>query len=233
MKYRGGALLLTIHLLLRGVGGQATDYCELLADVLSICEAETPNFTLLAPTVQADCVCGSTLDTIAWGPATFEALAAECAIQYATIDVTVASDAFALETFCDVYYVAAETFAAATSTPSASLLPATTRPTVAVASSTSSTDFQTTTPSSSSSSSAKTPLGAGSAQPPAPTTSITTTSSQTPTVEISTVTTPSSTFNAVQTSQTSQIAGNDASKGAQWSRGWGYTLVVMLGWLLG
>lgn len=108
--------LLSIVLLLRHVIGQTSsvDYCVALLDVLSICEAETPSFSALPATAQAGCLCGSQLGTLSWGPATFDGLASACAIQYATIDVTVASDASELEGFC-TSFAAASTFTAAAS----------------------------------------------------------------------------------------------------------------------
>lgn len=79
------------------------NYCEVLDDVLSICDELTPGFTNLPSTQQASCLCGSTLGTLSWGPATFDELAGACAVQYATIDVTIASDASALAGFCTAY----------------------------------------------------------------------------------------------------------------------------------
>ena len=93
--------LLPLLLLLQVVTSQTSyDYCELLVDVISYCEAATTNFDSLPVTKQASCYCGTALGTITWGPASFETLAAACASQYATLDVTIASDALVLEGFC-------------------------------------------------------------------------------------------------------------------------------------
>jgi len=105
-------------LLLRTVSSQTStvNYCLALADVLSICEEETSSFTLLPVTAQANCLCGSQLGTIAWGPSSFDELASACAVQYATIDATIASDASSLQGFCTE--VEAAGTVAATPTPS-------------------------------------------------------------------------------------------------------------------
>lgn len=104
-------LLASAALLLQVVAGQSTsiDYCEALVDVLSICEIETPSFTLLPVTAQAPCLCGSQLGTIAWGPSSWDNLASACAVQYATIDVTIASDASVLDNFCTGYAAGGQT----------------------------------------------------------------------------------------------------------------------------
>lgn len=108
-------------LLLRPVISQTTvDYCQLLADVLSICEVETPSFSLLPATEQAGCVCGSQLSTLSWGPASFDGLVSDCAVQYATIDVTIANDASSLEGFCTNFAGAAPTVSSAPTTTAAS-----------------------------------------------------------------------------------------------------------------
>jgi hypothetical protein len=90
------------------------DNCQVLLDVISICELETPSFTDLPATEQAECLCGSTLGTLDWGPASFDGLASECAIQYATIDVTIASDASALAGFCTDFGAQPQTSASPT-----------------------------------------------------------------------------------------------------------------------
>ncbi|KAK4936995.1 hypothetical protein LTR10_022244 [Elasticomyces elasticus] len=131
-------LLASAALILRTVTSQSTsiDYCEALVDVLSICEAETPSFTLLAQTAQAPCLCGSQLGTISWGPSSWDNLASACAVQYATVNVAVASDASVLDTFCTGYaangqsVVASQTTRASTG-PSASVTPSATAQTSA------------------------------------------------------------------------------------------------------
>jgi hypothetical protein len=93
--------LVFVALFLQSVISQTSlNYCEALADALSICQEETPSFTVLPQTAQAECLCGSQLGTIPWGPATFDGLAASCAVQYATIDATIAYDASELAGFC-------------------------------------------------------------------------------------------------------------------------------------
>ncbi|RMZ77557.1 hypothetical protein DV737_g4303, partial [Chaetothyriales sp. CBS 132003] len=71
-------ILAVAVLFLRTVAGQTSvDYCSLVVDVISICEVETAGFISLPATQQASCLCGSTLGTIPWGPATFDGLASD------------------------------------------------------------------------------------------------------------------------------------------------------------
>lgn len=126
-------LLTSAALLLQTVASQSTsiDYCEALVDVLSICEAETPSFTLLPVTAQAPCLCGSQLGTISWGPSSWDNLASACAVQYATINVAIASDASVLDNFCTGYAAGGQTViasqtSAASTRASATALPSST-----------------------------------------------------------------------------------------------------------
>ncbi|OAL36233.1 hypothetical protein AYO20_04391 [Fonsecaea nubica] len=98
-------LLLLLAYGLSAVLAQDTsvDYCQALVDVLSLCEAETSNFSLLPATSQASCLCTTQLSTLTWGPEEFDGLASSCASQYATIDTEIASDASALEGFCTLF----------------------------------------------------------------------------------------------------------------------------------
>ncbi|KIW23731.1 uncharacterized protein PV07_11909, partial [Cladophialophora immunda] len=90
---------------LSAVFAQSTslDYCQALVDVMSLCEAETSDFTLLPATSQASCLCTTQISTLTWGPQEFDDLASLCASQYATIDTEIASDASALEGFCTMF----------------------------------------------------------------------------------------------------------------------------------
>jgi len=119
--------LVAITLLLRTVVCQtdSVDYCVALGEVLQICEQETPGFTDMAATQQASCACGNSIGTIPWGPATFDSLAASCAVQYATIDTDIASGASQLIDFCTDYDVQAttSTTSSATVRTTVSLLP--------------------------------------------------------------------------------------------------------------
>ena len=90
------------------------DYCNLLEEVISICEQSTPGYLSLPATAQANCACGTMHSTIPWGPASYDNLASACASQYATIDVTIAQDAQNLEGFCTMYAGQAASSAAST-----------------------------------------------------------------------------------------------------------------------
>ncbi|KAK5051460.1 hypothetical protein LTR84_003112 [Exophiala bonariae] len=104
-------LMIYLPFLLHLAHSQTTsaDYCQALVDVLSICQLETSGFTALPFTQQQSCYCADTLGTLAWGPSTFDNIASLCASQYATIDVTIASDARVLEGFCTDYVPASQT----------------------------------------------------------------------------------------------------------------------------
>jgi len=89
------------------------DSCEILGDVLSICEIETPSFTFLPVTAWASCLCGSQLGTIAWGPSSWDSIASACAVQdAATNNIVGASAANVLDTFCTDYAGSGQTYLA-------------------------------------------------------------------------------------------------------------------------
>lgn len=93
------------------VHSQATsiDYCQALVEVFSLCELGTSSFSALPFALQQSCYCASTLGTLTSGPSSFDNLAFFCASQYATIDVTIASDASVLESACTRYVPASQT----------------------------------------------------------------------------------------------------------------------------
>ena len=111
VRRSAASLLPYLPLFLQVAVSQTTsiDYCQALVEVITICEAETASFTQLPASIQASCYCGSTIGTLAWGPAAFDTLAADCASQYATLDATIASDARVLESFCTAFGAPAQT----------------------------------------------------------------------------------------------------------------------------
>lgn len=101
-----------------GQSSSSVDYCQALEDVISICEIQTPSFTALPASEQAGCVCGSTLGTIPWGPASFDGLASSCAIAYASVNPTIAYDASELSGMCTSFAVQGQSvLASSTPTP--------------------------------------------------------------------------------------------------------------------
>jgi hypothetical protein len=59
--------------------------CELVGDVIGLCESLTPGFTTMAPTVQAGCICGSTIGTISWGSTYFDEFILSCVDEAASM----------------------------------------------------------------------------------------------------------------------------------------------------
>lgn len=112
------AIMIITFFLQTAVSQTSVDYCLALADAISICQLETPSFTVLPASQQASCLCGSTLGTISWGPATFDGIASLCAVEYATLDPTVASAANNLSGVCTAFAIPSQpVIASSTPTP--------------------------------------------------------------------------------------------------------------------
>ena len=118
--------LVIVAFFLRSAVGQSSssvDYCQALEDVISICGIQTSSFTALPASEQAGCVCGSTLGTIPWGPASFDGLASSCAIQYASVNPTIAYDASELSGMCTSFAVQGPSVVPSSTPTSTSFIP--------------------------------------------------------------------------------------------------------------